>query len=327
MKLATLKDGTPDGRLVVVSRDLTLCTAVPDIAPTLQSALDDWARTAPLLARAYGALEAGQAASAQPFDATEAAAPLPRAYQFVDGSFYTSHLELMSRWRGIPVPPLFFEEPFAYQGCSDGLLGPCDPIPLIADEWGLDFEAEVAVIVDAVPVQTPASAASAHVTLVMLCNDISLRNLIPRELSKEFGFYQSKPHSAFSPVAVTPDELTPDWNGNHLRLPLRTTYNGVKFGHPDAGGEAPFGFKDLIAHLAKTRSLAAGTILGSGTVSNRDRSVGSSCLAERRAMEIVETGAAVTPWMKVGDRVRIEMLDHAGRSIFGAIDQEVVRPG
>jgi fumarylacetoacetate (FAA) hydrolase len=211
-----------------------------------------------------------------------------------------------------------------YQGCSDGLLGACDPIPLGSEDWGLDFEAEIAVVTGAVPMRTGAATASGHIKLVMLCNDISLRNLIPRELSKEFGFYQSKPPSAFSPVAVTPDELGASWNGKHIKLPLITTYNGVEFGRPDAGGEAPFGFADLISHLTKTRMLGPGTILGSGTVSNRDRSVGSSCLAEKRVIEIVESGAAVTPWMKAGDRVRIEMFDGEGRSIFGAIDQRVI---
>jgi fumarylacetoacetate (FAA) hydrolase len=324
MKLASLKNSTRDGLLVVVSRDLSRCAPVPELAGTMQAALDDWDRLSPRLDAAYRALNAGTLPGAKPFDPAQAAAPLPRAYQFADGSFYTSHTELMSAWRKIPVSPMFFEEPFVYQGCSDGLLGACDPIPRGSEDWGLDFEAEIAVVTGAVPVGTGAAAAANGIKLVMLCNDISLRNLIPRELSKEFGFYQSKPPSAFSPVAVTPDELGSSWTGNHLKLPLHTTYNGVEFGRPDAGGETVFGFSDLIAHLTKTRSLGPGTILGSGTVSNRDRSVGSSCLAEKRVIEIMATGAAVTPWMKVGDQVRMEMFDREGRSIFGAIDQRVV---
>jgi fumarylacetoacetate (FAA) hydrolase len=324
MKLASLKNGTRDGSLVVVSRDLSTCVSVPDIARTLQAALDDWKSVSPKLDEVFRALNAGSRKDAKPFDTAQAAAPLPRAYQFVDGSLYTSHMELMSAWRKIPVSPMFYEEPFVYQGCSDELLGPRDPIPLGSDDWGLDFEAEISVVTDAVPLRTSAAAAGEHIKLVMICNDISLRNLIPRELSKEFGFYQSKPPSAFSPVAVTPDELGASWTGNHVQLPLRTAYNGTEFGHPNAGGEAVFGFKDLIAHLTKTRGLGPGTIIGSGTISNRDRSVGSSCLAEKRVIEIIETGAAVSPWMKVGDRVRIEMLDTEGNSIFDAIDQHVV---
>lgn len=324
MKLGSLKDGTRDGTLVVVSRDLSRCVAVPGIARTLQAALDDWRNLAPRLEEVYSALNAGSRKDAKAFEPAHAAAPLPRAYQFADGSLYTSHMELMSAWRKIPVSQTFFKEPFVYQGCSDELLGPCDPIPLGSDDWGLDFEAEIAIVTDAVPVRTSAAAAADHIKLVMLCNDISLRNLIPHELSKEFGFYQSKPPSAFSPVAVTPDEIGTSWTGNHIDLPLRTTYNGKPFGHPNGVGEAVFGFRDLIAHLTKTRSLGPGTIIGSGTVSNRDRSVGSSCLAEKRVIESLETGNIVSRWMTVGDRVRIEMLDGRGESIFGAIEQEVV---
>ena len=324
MKLGTLKDDTRDGKLVVVARDHSQCVAVPEIARTLQAVLDDWKAIAPRLDEVYRALNAGSRKDAKPFDAKRAAAPLPRSYQFADGSLYTSHMELMSAWRKIPVSETFFKEPFVYQGCSDELLGPCDPIPLGSDDWGLDFEAEIAIVTDAVPVRTSARDAEDHIKLVMLCNDISLRNLIPHELSKEFGFYQSKPQSAFSPVAVTLDELGASWTGNHINLPLRTTYNGGEFGHPNGVGEAVFGFRDLIAHLTRTRPLGPGTIIGSGTVSNRDRSVGSSCLAEKRVIEALETGNAISPWMKAGDRVRIEMLDDAGRNIFGAIEQEVV---
>lgn len=324
MKLGSLKDGTRDGTLVVVSRDLSQCVAVPEIARTLQAALDDWRSLAPRLEEVYSAVNAGSRKDAKAFDPANAAAPLPRAYQFADGSLYTSHMELMSAWRKIPVSETFFKEPFVYQGCSDELLGPCDPIPLGSDEWGLDFEAEIAIVTDAVPVRTSAAAAADHIKLVMLCNDISLRSLIPHELSKEFGFYQSKPPSAFSPVAVTLDELGTSWTGNHIDLPLRTIYNGKPFGHPNGVGEAVFGFRDLIAHLTRTRSLGPGTIIGSGTVSNRDRSVGSSCLAEKRVIESLETGNIISPWMTIGDRVRIEMTDSSGESIFGAIEQEVV---
>ena len=324
MKLGTLKDETRDGTLVVVSRDLSQCVAVPEVAQTLQVALDKWKGIAPRLDEIYKALNAGSRKDAKDFDPEHAAAPLPRAYQFADGSLYTSHMELMSAWRKIPVSDTFFKEPFVYQGCSDELLGPRDPIPLGSDDWGLDFEAEIAIVTDAVPVGTSANDAEDHIKLLMLCNDISLRNLIPHELSKEFGFYQSKPPSAFSPVAVTLDELGKSWTGNHINLPLRSTYNGTEFGHPNGVGEAVFGFRDLIAHLTKTRSLGPGTIIGSGTVSNRDRSVGSSCLAEKRVIEILETGNVISPWMKVGDRVRIEMLDDGGNSIFGAIEQDVV---
>jgi fumarylacetoacetate (FAA) hydrolase len=324
MKLASLKNGMRDGSLVVVSKDLSKCVAVPAIAKTMQAALDAWDGIAPQLEDVSLRINSGLVPEAKPFHPRLAAAPLPRAYQFADGSFYEPHVALMSAWRKMSVPPMFFEEPFVYQGCSDELLGPCDPIPMGSPDWGLDFEAEIAVIVDGVPASTPAARAAEHIKLVMICNDVSLRGLIPRELSKEFGFYQSKPPSAFSPVAVTPDELGASWDGNHLHRPVRTTYNDAEFGCPLAGHEAVFGFKDLIAHLTKTRSLGPGTILGSGTVSNSDRSVGSSCLAERRAIETMETGSPATPWMNVGDRVRIEVCDDQGRSIFGAIDQIVV---
>ncbi len=324
MKLGTLKNGTYDGALVVVSRDLSRCVAVPDIALTLQAALDNWKTLAPKLEGISRKLNAGEMPQAPVFDPSEAAAPLPRAYQFADGSLFTSHMELMSAWRKIPPPPLFFKEPFVYQGCSDELLGPRDPIPHACDDWGLDFESEIAVVVDAVPARTLAAKAADHIKLVMICNDVSLRGLIPHELSKEFGFYQSKPPSAFSPVAVTPDELGAAWTGSRLNLSVHTTYNGKAFGHPNAGGESIFGFTDLIAHLTRTRSLGPGTIIGSGTVSNDDRSVGSSCIAERRAIETIDRGAPITPWMKVGDQVRIEVFDAEGRSVFGAIDQTVV---
>lgn len=325
MKLATLRNGKPDGELIVVSRDLRRAARAADVAPTLQAALDEWATIRPALESRAAALEENRVPFFE-FSSREAMAPLPRAYQFADGSFYLPHTELMSRWRNMPVPKVFFEEPMVYQGCSDGLLGPTDDMVLGGDDWGLDFEAEVALILDRVPLGTKAAHAPNAVALVMLCNDVSLRGLIPRELSKEFGFFQSKPPSAFSPVAVTPDELGAAWDGNLLHYEARSTYNGQLFGNPNAGRDAQFGFRDLIAHLARTRSLGPGTIVGSGTISNHDRATGSSCLAERRAIETIEQGAPVTPWMQVGDRYEYEMLDDEGRSIFGRIDQKVVAP-
>lgn len=325
MKLATLRNGKPDGTLVVVSRDLTRCTSAQAIAPTLQAALDDWAAHAPKLRKLADDLEAGRIAG-EAFDQRGAMAPLPRAYQFIDGSFYLPHTELMSRWRNMPVPKIFFEEPMAYQGCSSPLLGPTDDMLLAGDDWGLDFEAEVALILDTVPLGTKAPDTSSRVALVMLCNDVSLRGLIPREISKEFGFVQSKPPSAFSPVAVTPDELGSAWDGNLLHRPAVSTYNGKIFGQPNAGRDATFGFQALIAHLARTRTLGPGTIVGSGTISNHDRATGSSCLAERRAIETIDSGAPITPWMSVGDRYEFEMFDDEKRSIFGKIDQNVVGP-
>jgi len=326
MKLASLRAGR-DGRLVVVARDLKACVAVPEIAPTLQAALDDWSKTAPQLARAYDLLNAGKAAGAKPFDAKDCMAPLPRAYQWADGSAYVTHVELVRKARGAEMPPSFWTDPLMYQGGSDGFIGPRDTI-LAADEaWGIDFEAEVAVITDDVPMGADARAAETHIKLLMLVNDVSLRNLIPAELAKNFGFFQSKPASAFSPVAVTPDELGDTWKGGKVHLPLTVDFNGTRFGAPNAGVDMTFSFPQLIAHVTKTRSMGAGSIVGSGTVSNKDHSVGSCCIAERRTLEQIESGAPRTPFMKFGDRVKIEMLDEDGQSIFGAIDQEVVRYG
>ncbi|KZE32862.1 fumarylacetoacetate hydrolase family protein [Crenobacter luteus] len=324
MKLATYKNGTRDGELRVVSRDLTRCVAVPDIAPTLQAALDDWLEAAPRLKERYAQLNTGQLACVEPFDETRCASPLPRAYQWADGSAYLNHVELVRRARGAEVPESFYTDPLMYQGGSDAFLAPRAPIPLRDPAWGLDFEGEVGVITGDVPLGATVELCARAIRLVLLVNDVTLRNLIPCELAKGFGFFQSKPATAFSPVAVTPDELGGDWHGGKLHLPLLVDYNGRRFGQPEAGVEMQFSFPELIAHVAKTRELCAGSIVGSGTVSNRDRRVGSACLAEVRMIEIIEDGAAHTPFMQVGDTVRIEMRDDAGASIFGAIEQKVV---
>jgi len=323
MKLASLKTERRDGALLVVSRDLTRALAVPEIATHLQAALDDWAETAPRLQAASDRLNAGTVPGETAFDSAAAAAPLPRAYQFVDGSAYLSHMELLRRARGAALPESFRRDPLVYQAGSDANLGPRDPIPLADEAWGLDFEAEIGVVTDDVPPGVTSEAAGAHIVLLLLVNDVSLRHLVPGELAKGFGFYQSKPASAFSPVALTPDELGPAWDGGKVHLPLRAEVNGELFGAPEAGCDMAFDFRRLIAHAAKTRRLAAGTIVGSGTVSNYDRSRGSCCIAERRMVEKVESGAATTPFLKAGDRVRIEMLDGDGRSLFGAIEQQV----
>lgn len=321
MKLASLKSGR-DGALYVVSRDLKTCALAET---TLQAALDHWHAQAPRLERLYDYLNRGEANDAKPFDPKACASPLPRAYQWADGSAYVTHVELVRKARGAEMPPSFWTDPLMYQGGSDGFIGPTDPI-LAADEaWGIDFEAEVAVITDDVPMGTVAAEAEKHVKLLMLVNDVSLRNLIPSELAKNFGFFQSKPATAFSPVAITPDELGPAWSGAKVHRPLTVTLNGTKFGSPDAGVDMTFSFADLIAHAAKTRFLGAGSIVGSGTVSNKDTSNGSCCIAERRTLEQIADGKPTTPFLKFGDRVRIEMLDTDGRSLFGAIDQEVKR--
>jgi len=324
MKLASLRSGR-DGRLVVVARDLRTCVAVPEIAPTLQRAIDDWSEIAPQLARVYDMLNAGKADGAKPLDPKDCMAPLPRAYQWADGSAYVTHVELVRKARGAEMPPSFWTDPLMYQGGSDGFIGPRDPILARDESWGIDFEAEVAVITDDVPMGLEARAAEPHIRLLMLVNDVSLRNLIPAELAKNFGFFQSKPASAFSPVAVTPDELGQSWRDGKVHLPLTVDFNGRRFGEPNAGMDMTFSFPQLIAHAAKTRSLGAGSIVGSGTVSNTDHSKGSCCIAERRTLEQIEAGAPKTPFMKFGDRVKIEMFDSAGKSIFGAIDQEVAR--
>ena len=324
MKLASLKGGR-DGRLVVVSSDLTRAVLADGIASTLQAALDDWDRAAPRLAQIARDLNAGKAGDSFAFDQAACASPLPRAYQWADGSAYVTHVELVRKARGAELPASFWTDPLFYQGGSDGFLGPHDAI-LAADEgWGIDFEGEVAVITGDVPYGCTPEAAGDHIRLVMLVNDVSLRNLIPGELAKGFGFFQSKPASAFSPVAVTPDELDDAWREGRLHRRLHVSLNGAVFGTPDAGVDMVFNFPQLIAHAAHTRSLAAGTIVGSGTVSNRDRSAGSACIAERRMLEQLADGKPMTPFMRFGDQVRIEMLDDGGSSIFGAIEQNVRR--
>jgi len=335
VKLATRADGTRDGELVVVSRDLARCVAVPEIARTLQGALDDWMASAPALEAIATELDAGRLPDADPFEWKHAMAPLPRAYQWADGSAYVNHVELVRRARGATMPPEFWTDPLMYQGASDRMLGPCEDIVQADEAWGIDFEAEVAVITDDVPMGAQAAQAARAIRLVMLANDVSLRNLIPAELGKGFGFVQSKPASAFSPCAVTPDELGDAWRDGKVHLPLVSHLNGALFGRPNAGVDMTFAFPVLIAHVAKTRSLVAGSIVGSGTVSNKEDGgpgrpaarggVGYSCIAEQRTVETILEGKPVTPFLRFGDRVRIEMLDHAGRTIFGAIDQVVRR--
>ncbi|MDM5068675.1 fumarylacetoacetate hydrolase family protein [Aeromonas salmonicida] len=325
MKLATLNNGKRDGALVVVSRDLSRAVRVPSIAPTLQSALDEWAETEPKLASIYQTLNDGTCADAFPFDESECLSPLPRAYQWADGSAYVNHVELVRKARGAEMPESFWHDPLIYQGGSDCFLAPRGPIVMGSEAWGIDFESEVAIITDDVPMGTSPQAAAAHVKLLMLVNDVSLRNLIPGELAKGFGFFQSKPSSAFSPVAITPDELGSDWQDGKVHLPLETHLNGALFGAPNAGVDMTFNFFELIAHAAKTRPLGAGCIIGSGTVSNYDRSAGSSCLAERRMLEIIESGQATTPFLCFGDTVSIAMQDRNGMSLFGTILQKVTQ--
>ena len=324
MKLASLKDGR-DGRLVLVSRDLTLAVEVPRIAPTLQVALDDWDDIAPKLQEVFERLNAKRDGIA--FRPEMCASPLPRAYQWADGSAYVTHVELVRRARGAELPASFWTDPLLYQGGSDGFLAPTDPIEAADEDWGIDLEGEVAVVTGDVPYGCSAATAQSLIRLVMLANDVSLRNLIPGELVKGFGFFQSKPATAFSPVAVTPDELGNAWRDGRVHLPLLVAVNGARLGAPHAGTDMVFSFPQLIAHAAKTRSLAAGSILGSGTVSNKDRARGSACIAEKRMLEQLEGGAPKTPFLKFGDRVRIEMLDDNGCSIFGAIDQRVCTVG
>jgi len=325
MKLASLKEGGRDGTLVVVSRDLARAVRVPHLAPTLQNAIEAWDATAPELEAVSDGLNAGRRDDAFALDAFALASPLPRAYQWADASAYLNHVELVRRARGAEMPASFLDDPLMYQGGSDAFIGPCDAILAASEDWGVDLEGEVAVIVDDVAMGVSPARARAHVKLVMLVNDVSLRALIPAELAKGFGFFQGKPATAFSPVAVTPDELGDAWDGGKLHLPLIVHLNGKEVGRANAGVDMQFDFPRLVAHAAKTRVLGAGTIVGSGTISNRDRAAGWSCIAEARMIETIERGAPITPFMKFGDRVRIEMLDHAGASIFGAIDQQVER--
>jgi fumarylacetoacetate (FAA) hydrolase len=331
MKLASLRHGR-DGRLVVVNRALTRYVATPEIAATLQQALDQWSMLAPRLQAVSDELNsaAGPASErSQPLDTRQLAAPLPRAYHWVDGSAYVNHVELVRKARGAEMPPSFWTDPLVYQGGSDDFLGPCDDAPFGSEAWGIDLEGEVAVITGDVAMGCSASQVRERgdIWLVMLVNDWTLRNLIPNELAKGFGFYQSKPATGFSPVCVTPNELGAAWDGGKANLPLISHINGKLFGSPEAGVDMTFDFPALIAHTAKTRNLRAGAIVGSGTISNYDRSKGSSCLAETRTLETIAEGKPRTPFLKFGDAVRIEMRDHAGNSIFGAIEQRVVRAG
>jgi fumarylacetoacetate (FAA) hydrolase len=331
MKLASLKNGR-DGHLVVVSKDLTQCVSAASVAATLQAALDDWANTRPALEALAKDLEAGGGA---PFDQDACASPLPRAYQWADGSAYVNHVELVRKARGAEMPASFWTDPLMYQGGSDVFLGPRETIPMADEAWGIDFEAEVAVVTDDVPMGVSAATAVEHIQLIMLVNDVSLRNLIPGELGKSFGFFQSKPSSAFSPVAVTPDELGASWSDAKVHLPLLSTLNDKLIGKPDAGVDMTFDFGQLVAHAAKSRPLGAGCIIGSGTVSNKlddgpgkhieDGGVGYSCIAEIRTIETINAGKPTTSFMNFGDRIKIEMNDTSGQSIFGTIDQVVTK--
>jgi fumarylacetoacetate (FAA) hydrolase len=325
MKLGSLKEGGRDGTLIVVSRDLSRAVKATGIAATLQAALDDWSNAAPRLNTLSDALNAGKAAGAFALDMAALAAPLPRAYEFVDGSAYLPHVERVRRARGAEVPESFYTDPLMYQATCAGFYGPRDPVLAASEEWGIDLEAEVVIVTDDVPMGvTPANAAR-HIQLVGIVNDVSLRNLIPAELAKGFGFLQSKPRSALSPVLATPDELGDAWRDEKLHLPMRTWINGAWFGAAEAGVDMQFSFADLIAHAAKTRPLAAGTIVGSGTIANEDTSKGASCLAEQRTVETLRDGKPSTPFLKFGDTVRIEITDASGASLFGAIEQTVTR--
>ncbi|WUR12102.1 fumarylacetoacetate hydrolase family protein [[Empedobacter] haloabium] len=325
MKLATLNDGTRDGQLVVVARDLKTAVVADGIAPTLQRALDDWAFIAPQLDQLSRQLNDGKARRTFEFDPRRCMAPLPRAFQWADGSAYVDHVELVRKARNAELPGSFWQEPLLYQGGSDDLLGPLDDIVVADEAWGIDFEAEVAVITDDVPLGATPDEAFGQIRLLMLVNDVSLRHLIPDELAKGFGFFQAKPSTSFSPVAVTPDELGDAWRDAKLHLPLRSTWNGRLVGQPNAGVDMVFNFAQLLAHAARTRRLRAGTIVGSGTVSNKDVKKGYSCIAEKRSLETIADGKPATSFMSYGDTIRIEMLDGDGKSIFGAIEQ-TVRP-
>ena len=321
MKLASLKSGR-DGRLVVVNKTMNRYVSVTEIAPTLQNALDNWNTCGPSLRKISQALEENQIES-ETFDPSFCASPLPRAFHWVDGSAYVNHVELVRKARNAEIPDSFWSDPLVYQGGSDTFLAPQEDIKITDEAWGIDFEAEVAVIVDDVPMGVSEEDAAQHIQLLMLVNDVSLRNLIPGELSKSFGFYQSKPSSSFSPVAVTPDDLGEAWSDGKLHLPLRVALNEKLIGEPNAGIDMTFNFPRLIAHVAKSRALCSGTIIGSGTVSNVDRSSGSCCLAEVRMLEIIADGKPKTEFMKYGDCVSIEMLDSKGQSVFGEIKQQV----
>ncbi|MGI5308819.1 fumarylacetoacetate hydrolase family protein [Rheinheimera sp. WS51] len=335
MKLASLKNGSRDGCLVVVSRDLTRCVAIPEVANTMQQLIDNWAELAPKAETVYQALNQGSVENSQAFNAADCESPLPRAYQWADGSAYVNHVELVRKARNAEMPPSFWTDPLMYQGGSDDFIGPNDDILIESESYGIDFEGEVAVITDDVAMACSAEEALSKVRLLMLVNDVSLRGLIPNELGKGFGFFHSKPASSFSPVAVTPDELGDKWQDGKVHLPLLSTYNKALFGKPDAGVDMTFNFGQLVAHAAKTRNLSAGAIVGSGTVSNKqgtefgtavtEGGVGYSCIAEIRMIETIRDGKPSTEFMKFGDTIRLEMLNEQGESIFGAIDQKVVQ--
>lgn len=324
MKLASLKTGGRDGTLIVVNRELTHYVLATEVAATLQQAIENWSNSAPRLNALSQQVNDGSP-DARRLDFAALASPLPRAYEFLDGSAYLPHVERVRRARGAEVPASFYEDPLMYQATSAGFLGPRDAVPVVSEDYGIDFESEVIVVTDDVPMAVSAEAAAGHIQLIGLINDVSLRNLIPPELAKGFGFLQSKPRSALSPVLVTPDELGDAWRDSTLHLPLRSWLNGEWFGAPEAGVDMQFNFARLVAHAARTRPLGAGTIVGSGTVANEDESLGASCLAERRMLEIIATGKPKTPFMSFGDTIRIEMLDSENQSIFGAIEQ-VIEP-
>jgi len=324
MKLATRKNGTRDGELLVISRDNSRAVVATSVAPTMQALMDDWAGLSSKIEALFEALESGDCADAFDVDPATLHSPLPRAYGWIDGSAYINHIVLVRKARGAEPPATLETDPLVYQGGSDTFLGPRDDIPLADTAWGCDFESEIAIIMDDTPQGVQPEDVHNYVRLVMLCNDVSLRNLIPGELAKSFGFFISKPSSAFSPFAVTPDELGDAWKGGRMYLPLITHHNGEKYGDPDAGPEMHFSFFDIVSHVCKTRSLSAGTIVGSGTISNKDVSRGSSCLAEKRMLEKIATGEFKTPFMAYGDTVAIEMFNAAGDSIFGRIEQTVV---
>jgi fumarylacetoacetate (FAA) hydrolase len=335
MKLATLKNGSRDGALVVVSRDLSRYQKVPKIAATLQFALDNWDNVVERLQAVYANLNDNATWDAQPFAESLCHSPLPRAYQWADGSAYINHVELVRKARNVDVPASFYTDPLMYQGGSDSFIGPHDPIWALSEEWGIDLEAEVAVITADVAMGASVAQCADAIRLIMLVNDVSLRNLIPAELLKGFGFFQSKAASAFSPVCVTPDELGDAWRDSKLHLPIQVQINERPFGKPNAGEDMTFNFAQLVAHAARTRELASGTIIGSGTVSNKqgdlhgssieNGGVGYCCLAEVRMYETIEQGAPKTSFLHFGDSVRIEMFDKDGASIFGAINQQVAK--
>ncbi len=323
MKLASLKLGL-DGELCVVNKNITKAIKVGNIAKTMQIAIENWDEVSPLLEEVYKKLNLSNLQDAFNFNPTDFASPFPRSYQWLDGSAYVNHVELVRKSRGVEMPENFWHDPLMYQGGSDKFCGPCDPIVVVTEDYGIDFEAEVAIVTDNVPMNINSEQAKSHIKLLMLVNDVSLRVLAVPEVAKGFGFLHAKPASSFSPVAVTPDELGSNWDGMRVNLPLNSYLNDQLFGQPNAGDDMVFSFPQLIAHAAKTRELTAGTIIGSGTVSNKDRSRGSSCIVEKRMLEVINNGKATTPFMHFGDTVRIEMRDKENNNIFGSIEQKII---